>query len=56
MSLDKEWELYLKHSHVTNNDIKCTTLPLSNIDKYHYSELPKCDELYISTTTKVLYF
>ena len=47
MSLDKEWEQYLKQSDITNNDVKCTPLPIDNIDKYDYSELPKCDELYI---------
>ena len=55
MSIDKEWELFLKQSHITNNDAKILSCSKENVENYDYSELPKCDDLYISTTTKVLF-
>jgi len=54
MSVDDEWSTFLKSQNSSN--IK-TTIPSICLDekKMDIPEMPICDELYISTKTKVLY-
>jgi len=51
MSIDDEWSNFLKSQ---NSNIK-TTVPLNCLDEKEIPIMPVCDELYISTKTKVLY-
>ena len=55
LSIDAEWESYVSANKRGENieTIKPSTGKLDNIDDIKV--LPKCEELYISTTTKVLY-
>ena len=55
MSVDDEWLSYLHASKTgnTNNDI--TPFKSKNEENNNNDTLPKCEELYISTTTKVLF-
>ena len=51
--VDEEWEAFLNNEHdntVVEKDKNISTT--SNSDDH---DLPKCDDLYISTTTKVLF-
>ena len=51
MSIDAEWSSFLKSQ---NSNIK-TTQPSICLDEVNIPTMPLCDELYISTKTKVLY-
>jgi hypothetical protein len=51
MSIDAEWSSFLKSQ---NSNIK-TTQPSICLDEVSIPTMPLCDELYISTKTKVLY-
>lgn len=51
MSVEDEWSNFLKSQ---NTNIK-TTIPEICLDEKITPEMPVCDELYISTKTKVLY-
>lgn len=52
--VDDEWEEFLNNNVVDKRDIE--SISDSNIEKnIQENVLPKCDELYISTTTKVLF-
>lgn len=55
MSLDQEWESYLNQSLHNDVDDTIDIIASEDLQKYEETELPKCDELYISTTTKVLF-
>ena len=55
MSLDQEWESYLNQSLHNDVDETIDIITSEDLQKYEETELPKCDELYISTTTKVLF-
>jgi hypothetical protein len=52
MSIDLEWSSFLQSQ---NSTIIKTTAPDICLDEKHVPEMPICEELYISTKTKVLY-
>jgi hypothetical protein len=61
-SIDDEWQRYLYNQHIeTTTGIKQETVLKSDINRADINNsetnqtAPKCDELYISTKTKVLY-
>lgn len=51
--IDDEWEAFLNDDIIKPHVISDELLPKSNTT--HSNVLPKCDDLYISTTTKVLF-
>lgn len=51
--VDEEWEAFLNNEH-DNNVVEKQNNIINNSENYDH-ELPKCDDLYISTTTKVLF-
>ena len=51
--VDEEWEAFLNNTDDDNVNEKQKTVP-DDSDTVQYT-LPKCDDLYISTTTKVLF-
>ena len=56
-SIDDEWKtfLYSQHKESETGIQEVRESNLSHIEDYSDIELPECDELYISTKTKVLY-
>ncbi len=53
--VEEEWESYINANKNGSLNEKCTLFTSKNIEKTSISTLPKCDDLYISTTTKVLF-
>ena len=56
MSLDDEWSNFLTNTHMGLNEPNLSKVcdGISD-DAYKIDTIPKCDELYISTKTKVLF-
>ena len=59
-SIDDEWQKYLYNQHIeSTTGIQATNTVIENQSKKGFiledTEMPECDELYISTKTKVLY-
>jgi len=54
-NIDDEWESYLQDTRMGVDTSIVTESPSENDCSYIPVKLPKCEELYISTTTKVLY-
>jgi hypothetical protein len=54
-NIDDEWESYLQDTRMGVDTSIVTEPPSVNDSSYIPIKLPKCEELYISTTTKVLY-
>ncbi len=54
-NIDDEWESYLQDTRMGVDTSIVTKSPSVNDSSYTPVKLPKCEELYISTTTKVLY-
>lgn len=59
LNVDEEWSKYLscEMSKMSLNDTACDSLPIEQIgdDSQKQIEIPECEELYISTKTKVLF-
>ena len=59
LNVDEEWSKYLcgEMSKMSLNDNACDSLPIEQIgdDSQKQIEIPECEELYISTKTKVLF-
>ena len=53
--VEEEWESYINANKNGSLNEKCTLFTSKNAEKIPILELPKCDGLYISTTTKVLF-
>ena len=53
--VDEEWVSYLNATKLGNSNDQNTTFQSKNQEKCTIEDLPKCDDLYISTTTKVLF-
>ena len=53
--VEEEWESYINANKNGSLNEKCTLFTSKNTEKTSISTLPKCDDLYISTTTKVLF-
>ena len=53
--VQEEWESYINANKNGSLNEKCTVFTSKNTEKTSISTLPKCDDLYISTTTKVLF-
>ena len=54
-NIDDEWESYLQDTRMGVDTSNVTESPSVIDSSYIPIKLPKCEELYISTTTKVLY-
>lgn len=55
MDLDAEWQQFLVTEEINDIQIKSDENDVSNNDKYDNEEVPECDDLSISTNTKVLF-
>ena len=56
MSIDDEWKSYLKTIALEESGVFETVLPTEEIcENQNFSEVPVCEDLYISTKTKVLF-
>lgn len=55
LSIDAEWECYINANRRGETNTKPTPIESKLDENDTETILPKCDELYISTTTKVLY-
>jgi len=54
-NIDDEWESYLHDTRMGVNNQIAKETPVVSDNRDIQDKLPKCEELYISTTTKVLY-
>ena len=53
--VDEEWLTYINATKLGNNNEQSATFQSKKQEKCTIDNLPKCDDLYISTTTKVLF-
>jgi hypothetical protein len=55
MDIDDEWNQYLTKQTLSNDTLPCDTKNIIEYNNDTTSTIPKCDDLYISTKTKVLF-